>query len=97
MYASIQRYEHVTGETDDLIPARRRCATALGQLPGFVAYVLLAAEGQLVAISPFEDQADLLAAAAVTPLGQGLGAASIPQAAGQPCNRSGEVLVQQGL
>jgi hypothetical protein len=90
MYARIERYDQVTAAGAELIPAGRQCTAALGQLPGFIAYVLLqAGPRQLLAVSVFEEEADLLAAAQLPALG--------PQAAGQPCVISGEVLVQKGL
>lgn len=98
MYASIQRYDNVTALPDELMPAGRRHAAALQRVPGFVAYLLLdAGDGQLMAVSLFEDEADLLAAERVPALDEWLQAERTPPAAGQPRVTRGEVVVQKGL
>jgi hypothetical protein len=98
MYASIERYDQADASEEALLPAGRLRADALGRLPGFVAYVLVdAGDGQLLAISLFEDEEGLQAAAELPALGPGLERESATQPTGQPHITQGEVLVQKGL
>jgi hypothetical protein len=63
MYATIHRYDHVTGSTDELVCAGRALAARLSQVPGFVSYATLdAGAGVLATISFFETEAELAAA-----------------------------------
>jgi hypothetical protein len=98
MYASIQRYDHVTARPDEMMPAGRRLAAALRRVPGFVAYVLLAiGEGQYVALSLFEDEAGRATAEGLTALGKWLPTEHSPAPAAHPCVTGGEVVIQIGL
>ena len=96
MYAAIQRYSPETSVTSDLAPTGRQIAAALQHIAGFVAYVLLDADdGQLLAISLFEDQAGLAQAQRLLRRQ----AADEPNSFSTklPLVSSGEVIVQRGL
>ena len=96
MYATICRYEGVTGSTDELMGIGRQLASLLSKAPGFVSYVMVeAGAGMLATISVFDDEAGAQEAGQLTAgwLAEHP-AVLLPQATESTI---GEVVVQKGL
>ena len=96
MHATVCRYERVVGSIDEVVRASRGLTWALGQAPGFIAYVVVdAGDGALTSVSVFETRAELEAADRVAGrwLATHLGAA-LPH---PPCVSTGEIVIQKGL
>jgi len=96
MYATIRRYDHVTGTPDDRLRAGRVLAARVSQAPGFVSYAALdGGPGVLAAVCFFESEADLAAADRL------LEAWAVehlaPLRPGAPQVTGGEVVAQKGL
>lgn len=96
MYATIWRYGHVAGSSEDVARAGRDLATLLCKAPGFVSYAVLGAEdGGYAAVSLFESRADLDEAdRLITQWTAEHLAGLLPDA---PEITSGEVLAQRGI
>jgi hypothetical protein len=96
MYATIRRYDHVAGSTDDLMRAGRALVARLSQAPGFVSYAALdAGAGVLASVCFFETEADLQAA---DQLVAAWTAEHLAAALPHPTQvTGGEVVVQKGL
>jgi len=60
LYATIRRYEGVTGRTEDLTEAMREITAGLSRTPAFVSFVMIEAEtGVVITLGIFEDQGSL--------------------------------------
>jgi hypothetical protein len=96
MYATIRRYHHAAGSTDDLMRAGRALAARLSQAPGFVSYAALdAGAGVLATVAFFETAAELAAADRLVAAWVAEHAdALLPR---PPQTIGGEVVVQRGL
>ena len=96
MHAAVFRYEGVVGPVEELLPAGRRMAAALGKVPGFVNHVVLdGGSGVLLTISIFENAADLEAAERLIAM-----EATRLRSIGWPAATrltGGEVIIQRGL
>ncbi|HEX5506342.1 MAG TPA: hypothetical protein VFW96_27240 [Thermomicrobiales bacterium] len=96
MYATIQRHAAGGAPSDDCVRAGRALGAHLGELPGFVAYVLVEEPGGgYTAVSIFEDRAGVEDA-------ERLVAAWLAAHPGVPWPdparlAAGEVVVQKGL
>lgn len=96
MYAAIRRHAAGSAPPDDCARAGRALAARLGELPGFVAYLVVEEPGGCyVAVSLFEDRSGLVAA-------ERLSATWLATDPGAPWDgptalAAGEVVVQKGL
>jgi hypothetical protein len=96
MYATIRRYDHVAGSTDELTRAGRALAARLSQAPGFVSCAALdGGAGVLAAVGFFETAADLAAADRLVEAWAAEHLAPLLPAA--PQVTGGEVVAQKGL
>ncbi len=60
MYATIRRYEGVTERVEELAGAMRKVASSLSRTPGFVCFVMVEAETDVLAtVGIFDDQDSL--------------------------------------
>jgi hypothetical protein len=96
MYATIRRYRHVEGSTDDVARAGRELAAVLGTAPGFISCAVLeGGNGVVATVCVFEREEDLAAAGRLTARWSTEHLAALSPSA--PQTTSGEVVAQKGI